>query len=40
MQYDPRTAGTLAYKSLCEELLKRNNDPYTPITNLRALKGL
>ena len=40
MQYDPRSAGSLAYKSLCEELLKRNNDPYTPITNLRALKGL
>lgn len=38
MQYEPRSAGSLAYKSLCEELLKRNNDPYTPITNISALR--
>ena len=38
MQYDPRSTGSLAYLSLAEELLRRNNDTYTPIKNLNSLK--
>lgn len=38
MQYDPRSTGSLAYLSLAEELLRRNNDAYTPIKSVAALK--
>ena len=38
MQYEPRSTGSLAYLSLAEELLKRNNDTYTPVKNVNALK--
>ena len=38
MQYEPRSTGSLAYLSLAEELLKRNNDTYTPIKNVNSLK--
>ncbi|MCX4314065.1 MAG: AAA family ATPase [Clostridia bacterium] len=38
MQYEPRSTGSLAYLSLAEELLKRNNDTFTPIKNIGSLK--
>lgn len=38
MQYEPRSTGSLAYQSLAEELLRRNNDTFTPIKNISSLK--
>ncbi len=38
MQYDPRSSGAMAYYAFTEEFLQRNNDPYTPIANMAALK--
>ena len=37
-QFDPTSAGGIAYKNLAEEVLNRNRDPFTPIKNLSALK--
>ena len=37
-QFDPTSAGGIAYKNLAEELLNRNRDSYEPIKNLSALK--
>ena len=37
-QFDPMSAGGIAYKNLAEEVLKRNHETYTPIKNLSALK--
>lgn len=37
-QFDPTSAGGIAYKNLAEEMLNRNRDTYTPIKNLSALK--
>ena len=38
MQYDPRSTGAIAYLALSEELMKRNNDTFTPIKNLGPFK--
>lgn len=38
MQFDPRSSGSLAYKSLAEELLRRNNDSFVPIKDMSSLK--
>lgn len=38
MQYEPRSSGSLPYKALCEELLMRNHDTYTPIENVSVLR--
>jgi chromosome partitioning protein len=32
MQFDPKSAGAIAYKKLTEELLERNDDNYEKIT--------
>lgn len=37
-QFDPTSAGGIAYKNLAEEMLNRNRDTFTPIKNLSALK--
>ena len=37
-QFDPMSAGGIAYKNLAEEMLNRNRDPFEPIKNLSALK--
>ena len=37
-QFDPTSAGGIAYKNLAEEVLNRNRDKFTPIKNLSALK--
>lgn len=37
-QFDPTSAGGLAYKSLAEEVLNRNHDDYEPIKNLNSLR--
>ena len=37
-QFDPTSAGSIAYKNLAEEMLNRNRDTFTPIKNLSALK--
>lgn len=37
-QFDPTSAGGIAYKNLAEEVLNRNRDTYTPIKNLSSLK--
>lgn len=38
MQYDPRSSGAVAYLSLAEEYLSRNNDSYEKITDMLSLK--
>lgn len=38
MQFDPKSSGSLAYKALAEELLKRNEDAFTPIKDLNKLR--
>ena len=38
MQYDPRSAGGLAYKFLAEEFLERNNMKYKKVSNDLELK--
>ncbi|MDR1093802.1 MAG: AAA family ATPase [Clostridiales bacterium] len=38
LQYEPRSNGALAYKSLSEEFLQRNNDAFNKIVSDRALK--
>lgn len=37
-QFDPTSAGGIAYKNLAEEVLNRNRDKFTPIRNLSSLK--
>lgn len=37
-QFDPTSAGGIAYKNLAEEMLNRNRDSFIPIKNLSALK--
>ncbi|MDE6293394.1 MAG: AAA family ATPase [Clostridiales bacterium] len=37
-QFDPTSAGGIAYKNLAEEVLNRNRDTYVPIKSLSALK--
>ncbi len=37
-QFDPTSAGGIAYKNLAEEVLNRNRDSFDPIKNLSALK--
>lgn len=38
MQFDPKSTGSLAYKSLAEEVLTRNNEKFTKLGNLNSLK--
>lgn len=38
MQFEPKSTGSIAYKTLAEEFLDRNNDPYKKITNVNSLK--
>ena len=38
MQYDPRSTGAVAYRAFTEEFLRRNNDPFKPITDPNSLK--
>ena len=38
MLFEPKCVGSLAYKSLAEEFLTRNNDTYKKITDLKILK--
>ena len=37
-QFDPTSAGGIAYKNLAEEVLNRNRDRFVPIKNLSSLK--
>lgn len=38
MQFDPKSTGSLAYRALAEELLRRNNDTFKPIRDLNSLR--